>query len=100
MSRKERIKKTLSEAFTVEALEIVNESHMHLGPRTESHYKVHMVSKDFESLSRLERQQQVYVLMKTEFDEGLHALSLCLKTPQQVSKDQKSLKSPGCKTKI
>ena len=100
MSREERINVILNEAFDVEALEIVNESHMHSGPRTESHYKVFLVSKDFADLSRIERQQRVYGLMKDEFDQGLHALSLRLKTPQEVNNGQKSFKSPDCKHKI
>jgi BolA protein len=100
MSREERIKQKLTEAFDVEALEIVNESHMHAGPRTESHFKIFMVSKDFNGLNRVERQQKVYSLMGSEIEGGLHALSLRLKTPEENQKGLKSFQSPDCKHKV
>ena len=99
MSRKERMNLILKKAFDVDFLEILNESHMHSGPRTESHYKIFLVSKDFIDLSKVERQRRVYELMKEEFHQGLHALSLRLKTPKEANKAQKSFETPDCKHK-
>ena len=99
MSREERIKNILTEAFNLEAFEIINESHMHSGPRTESHYKVFAASSDFVSLSRVERQQKVYALLSEEFKNGLHALSLRLKTPEELVAISSSFNSPDCSNK-
>jgi|GEM_PF-6711854 len=101
MNREQRIKNTLTQALAPKAFEIVNESHMHSGPRTESHFKVFAVSKVFDGKNRVERQQFVYALLKDEFDkknsDPLHALSLRLKTPEEV--DSKEFVSPGCSSK-
>ena len=99
MSREQRIKSILTEAFNLEALEIINESHMHSGPRTESHYKVFIVSQDFDGLNRVERQQKVYALLSEEFKSGLHALSLRLKTPDDLESSSSGFKSPDCSHK-
>lgn len=99
MSREERITSILMKAFTPKAFEILNESHMHSGPRTESHYKVFLVSNKFDGLSRVERQQVVYALLSEEFDTGLHALSMRLKTPGEISNKSHEFKSPDCSHK-
>ena len=104
MNREQRIKSTLVEALDPKAFEIVNESHMHSGPRTESHFKVFAVSDVFNEKNRVERQQFVYALLKDEFDkkntDPLHALSLRLKTPEEVESSLKAFESPKCKTKL
>jgi len=97
MSREKRIISILEKAFDPKAFEILNESHLHSGPRTESHYKVFLVSDNFKSLNKVERQQAVYSLLKAEFDSGMHALSLRLKTPEEVKKSSESFVSPNCK---
>ncbi len=58
---------------------------MHAGhagarPGGETHYQVTLVSTAFEGLSRIARQRLVYAALREEFDTGLHALSLDLKT--------------------
>ncbi|MBI3439017.1 MAG: BolA/IbaG family iron-sulfur metabolism protein [Proteobacteria bacterium] len=44
------------------------------------------VSPAFEGQSRVERQRLVYHALREEFDTGLHALSLDLKTPAEAAK--------------
>lgn len=100
MSREERITTVLSKAFNPEVFEIVNESHLHSGPRTESHYKVFLVSTGFEGLSRVERQQSVYALLDDEFKSGLHSISLRLKTPLEIENKPQSFETSDCKHKI
>lgn len=70
-------------------LEIADESSKHAGhagarPGGETHYRVHLVSKSFEGLTRVARQRLVYNALREEFDTGLHALSLDLKTPAET----------------
>jgi BolA family transcriptional regulator, general stress-responsive regulator len=53
-------------------------------PGGETHYTLKIVSAAFEGLSRVERQRRVYQSLREEFDTGLHALSLDLKTPSEA----------------
>ncbi len=80
------LKDILEKTFDYDVLEVVNESHLHLGhagsPGTgQSHFKVIIVSNDFELMSRVQRHQMVNSAVKPLFDKGLHALSLSLYTP-------------------
>ena len=63
---------------------------MHAGhagarPGGETHYHVVMVSAAFQGQSRVARQRLVYQALREEFDTGLHALSLDLKTPEEAT---------------
>tara|TARA_Y200000002_G_scaffold301218_1_gene256317 strand:+ start:339 stop:608 length:270 start_codon:yes stop_codon:yes gene_type:complete len=83
MKYSDRIEKKLKEKFFPSYLEIVDESELHAGhsgarPGGETHFKVIMVSKSFEGLSRIDRQRAVYRALKSELDERVHALSLVL----------------------
>jgi BolA protein len=89
LSRTERMKKLLVEQFAPESVGLVDESHRHEGhagaqPGGETHYALKLVSSAFEGKSRLERQRLVYHALGEEFDTGLHALSLDLKTPAEA----------------
>lgn len=98
--RELRIKEKMEQELNPTLVQLANESHMHSGPANESHYKLVVVSKAFEKLSRVERQQKVYGLLKEEFSSGLHALTMRLKTPEEwEEKDSKSFSSPDCSHK-
>lgn len=43
-----------------------------------------MHASAFEGLSRVARQRLVYDTLREEFDTGLHALALVLKTPDET----------------
>ncbi|WP_370978342.1 BolA family protein [Agaribacterium sp. ZY112] len=75
---------------------IENESHMHSGPATESHFKLTCVSLAFEGLNRVKRHQKVYALLGAEFDQGLHALALHLFSPEEWALKQTVPASPTC----
>jgi len=107
-SREESIKKKIMEAFNPVQFKLENESHMHSGPRTESHFKIFLVSDSFEGLSRVDRQRLVNDCLKSEFDEGMHALTMRLKTSAEDQKIDKkngpanpknSFTSPDCSSK-
>ena len=81
MTRSERIRDRLSEAFAPEALDVVDDSHKHAGhagasPEGETHYTVTIKSKAFSGLSRGAMQRAVMDALKQEFETGLHALSI------------------------
>lgn len=72
-----------------QTLEIADESSKHAGhagarPGGQTHYRVHLVSKAFEGLTRVARQRLVYNALREEFETGLHALALDLKTPAET----------------
>lgn len=79
----------LQTLFTPLAFELSDESAKHAGhagadPGGETHYRLRVVSTAFEGLSRVARQRLVYEALREEFDRGLHALSLELKTPAEA----------------
>jgi len=90
----------VNKAFTPDVFYIENESHMHSGPRTESHFKLYVVSSQFDEMSRVERQRAVNDLLSEEFEGGLHALSLRLKTKVEHEKNGVGdFVSPTCASK-
>ncbi len=89
---KNSIRKKLTVALSPLVLEIIDESHKHAGhagarPGGNSHFKVKIVSNAFTSLSRLERHRFVHELLKDELHDKIHALSLILLAPEEVSHD-------------
>ena len=81
MSRDQRIHDTLQQSLGPSKLEVINNSHQHAGhsssPGTgESHYHIRISSQKFESKSRVEIHRMINKLLKEEFDQGLHALSI------------------------
>ena len=57
----------------------------HAGHREggESHFRVEIVSAEFEGKNRVARQRLVYETLKDEFAAGLHALALTTLTPAE-----------------
>jgi BolA protein len=69
---------------------LTDESAKHAGhagarPGGETHYKIVMIADAFKGESRVARQRLVYQALREEFDRGLHALSLDLKTPEEAA---------------
>jgi BolA protein len=89
LSRSQRIEKLLQQQLAPVALALIDDSGLHAGhsgahPGGETHYRLRLVSAAFEGQSRVARQRLVYDLLREEFDTGLHALSLDLKTPAEA----------------
>lgn len=81
MTRSQRIRDTLIEAFAPSELEITDDSGKHAGhagarPEGETHYTVKIVSDRFAGLSRVAMQRAVMGALQPEFETGLHALSI------------------------
>jgi BolA family transcriptional regulator, general stress-responsive regulator len=89
LSRSERIENALRDALAPIHFVLTDESAKHAGhagarPGGETHYHVVMVSAAFEGQTRVARQRLVYQALAEEFETGLHALSLNLKTPSEA----------------
>jgi len=84
------IESKLKQHFSPVHLELLNESHMHSVPaNSETHFKVILVSNDFEGLPPGVLQQ--------ELSSGVHALALHLYTPSQwLERQGAAPMSPEC----
>jgi BolA family transcriptional regulator, general stress-responsive regulator len=101
MLRKQRMNHALSDALTPELLVIENESYKHRVPEdAETHFKVILISSEFRNLTRVARHRKVNSLLSEEFNNGLHALSLFLYTPEEwIQESQRNHSSPPCQHK-
>ncbi|WP_191085297.1 BolA family protein [Roseococcus microcysteis] len=87
--RATRIRTALDAQFQPLHLEVVDDSHMHAGhagarPEGETHYSVLLVSPIFSGMSRVNRSRAVHATLAAEFANGLHALALTLRAPEEV----------------
>jgi len=91
----QQIEQILQDNFQPEELLVENESHMHAGPATESHFKVVLVSSQFDGLSKVKRQQAVYRALG-ELMQQFHALGLHTYTPDEWQAVEQAPASPKC----
>ncbi len=82
------IKNNLLHSFEVHHLEIQNDSKLHSRPGNHTHYRVLLVSNDFENLGKVKRHQAVYKSMDNFFQKGLHSLSLQTYTIEEWKEQQ------------
>lgn len=90
---KEKLTKEISSTF----IEVVNETHMHNVPAdSESHFKVTVVSNEFDGKMLVARHRQINSILKAEISQ-IHALALHTMTPDEYfQKSGKSPESPPC----
>jgi len=79
-------------------VELLNESHTHAGPATDSHFKLVLVSDAFSGQRVVTRHQSVYKLLAEELAGPVHALALHLYTPEEWL-DASVPASPDCQGK-
>jgi BolA protein len=86
VATRDRITRTLTEAFQPVSLEVVDESDQHKGhagarPGGETHFRIRIVSERFRGMSRVEIHRAVNGALAKEFATGLHALAINAKAP-------------------
>ncbi len=86
MTRQSRIHAALTAAFTPVSLAVIDDSARHAGhagarPAGETHYNVEIVSAAFSDQARVTMQRSVMAALQSEFDDGLHALSIKASAP-------------------
>jgi BolA family transcriptional regulator, general stress-responsive regulator len=84
----QRIVARLTEALDPILLDVVDESDRHAGHAGAregggTHFRIRVVSARFERTTRVERHRLVYDLLTDEFADGLHALALVAKAPEE-----------------
>ncbi|GAB4573891.1 MAG: BolA family transcriptional regulator [Rhodothalassiaceae bacterium] len=80
------MREKLKAAFAPERIELIDESHRHVGhaghrPEGETHFRLEMSSAAFSGLNRVARQRAVMKILEAELADRVHALSLVLKAP-------------------
>lgn len=92
------IETKITQALQPEFLEVANESHMHnVPPDSESHFKVTVVTAEFNGKLLVARHRMLNQLLKQELDGPVHALSLNTLTPEEwLEKNGEVRKSPPC----
>lgn len=82
------IEQRLTAALAPEILEVKDESHLHAGHAGaraggESHFRLLVVSRNFEGLSRIDRQRRVNEILRDALKEQIHALAMRTLTPDE-----------------
>jgi BolA protein len=86
MAMKTTIAEKLTAAFAPLKLDVIDESHQHVGhaghrPGGETHFRVHIVSEAFRGKSRVERHRMVNQTLSGELAGGVHALAIHASAP-------------------
>ncbi len=89
LERDERLYTILSNQLNPKTLVITNQSDKHKhhsgdNGTGQTHYDITIIADAFHGLSKVNRHRLVTDLLNDEFNSGLHALSLTLKTPQEA----------------
>ncbi len=80
------ITEKLAAAFAPQSLQVVDESHQHVGhaghrPEGESHFRVYIVAGTFKGKTRLERHRMINETLQRELAGGIHALAIHAAAP-------------------
>ena len=95
----ETIIQDLNNAFLVEHLYLENESSMHnVPPDSESHFKLVIISNNFNDMSNVQRHQAVYSALNDVMNK-IHALSIQAFTIDEFKNNPMILESPDCSKK-
>ncbi len=95
-SRAARIEALLRQHLAPALIRVQDDSQQHAGhagarPGGETHYSVLLVADSFHGQTRIARSRAVHALLDAEFQGGLHALALTLRTPEEHARITGSL---------
>lgn len=86
--RIERMRSRLHEALRPTVMDIVDESHLHAGHAGarsgRGHYRLRIVSRQFEGLLPLARHRAIYEALGEMMQTDIHALSIEALTPEET----------------
>ena len=81
------IETALQSAFTPEALEVVDDSHLHAGhagAREGRHFTVRIRAPRFAGCSRIARHRLIYDALQQLIPRGIHALAIEARAPGEA----------------
>lgn len=98
MKIEQSIRSKIEQQLRPEHLEVLNESSSHnVPPGSESHFKVTLVTADFEGKMLIARHRMLNELLADELAGPVHALSLHTLTPQEWAQRSGAVAdSPDC----
>ena len=98
MNTQDTIEQKIVEAIPILGLEVINESHMHnVPPGSESHFKVVVISDDFDGQRLVQRHQRINQILADELAGSVHALSIQAMTREEWDKKGgQIMPSPNC----
>lgn len=86
-----RMRARLEQGFDVQALDLVDDSHRHVGHAGardgRGHFGVRIVSRDFDGMAPLARHRAVYAALGEMMETDIHALSIQARTPAEAAGD-------------
>ncbi|MGE4071914.1 MAG: BolA family protein [Lysobacterales bacterium] len=86
--RMQRIRNSLEGALAPESLELIDDSHKHVGHAGardgRGHFSVRIVASCFQGQRPLARHRMVYVALGALMDTDIHALSIQALTPEEI----------------
>ncbi|HKE93573.1 MAG TPA: BolA family protein [Povalibacter sp.] len=87
--RRSRIEAALRSSLRPQSVELIDDSHLHAGHAGardgRGHFRVRVVSSDFEGLRTLQRHQLVYRSLGGLMQTDIHALGISALTPAEAS---------------
>ena len=93
----QQIQQKLTDSFNPSHLEVLNESSSHNVPDgSESHFKVVIVSNEFEGSRLLQRHRMVNKCLAVELSEHIHALAMHTYSPAEWQENKSVAESPNC----
>ena len=95
---KQHLLEKLQTALKPIHVEVINESYMHSGPASESHFKIVVVSSYFNDLKLIDRHRFINKLFKKELTY-IHALAIHAYTSYEWDLKNTAPQSPKCATK-
>ncbi len=89
MNRADRIVAQLRSSLHTQAVELIDDSHLHAGHAGardgRGHFRVRIVSPDFEGLRTVQRHQLVYRCLADLMQTDIHALGISALTPAEAA---------------
>jgi BolA protein len=94
------IKKKIEDRLAPTALEVEDESHRHQGHAGaraggESHFRIVIVSAQFDGLGRVARQRLVNEILRDELAGPVHALAMKTLTPKEAATGRGGFSPPS-----
>jgi len=83
----EQLRLALERELTPLSLEVIDDSAKHAGhagAREGGHFRVVLVADAFKGRSQLERHRMVYAAVAPLMGQGVHALSIIARTPEET----------------
>jgi BolA protein len=84
------ISQKLTDAFTPQSLNVVDESHLHAGHSGareggQTHYRLYIVSDAFKGKTRIERHRMINSALAAELAGSVHALAIHAAAPGEAA---------------